>query len=150
MHSVQNTRRGAESRNPVTLSAIQHCQKPLEWIFLFVATFRLSLESTNPIQSELLFLPPREMRQKCECDHSAPTNERSSFFLPIIAPLSSTLIRTLGETEDSVEEVGEEYDSDRGQFFLASCGKGTIPIIPVTRSSYMTQLLGSTQWLFLT
>jgi hypothetical protein len=25
--------------------------------------------------------------------------------------------REVGETEDSVEEVGEEYDSDRGQFF---------------------------------
>jgi hypothetical protein len=25
--------------------------------------------------------------------------------------------REVGETEDSVEEMGEEYDSDRGQFF---------------------------------
>jgi hypothetical protein len=25
--------------------------------------------------------------------------------------------REVGETEDSVEEVGEKYDSDRGQFF---------------------------------
>jgi hypothetical protein len=25
--------------------------------------------------------------------------------------------REVGETEDSVEEVGEECDSDRGQFF---------------------------------
>jgi hypothetical protein len=25
--------------------------------------------------------------------------------------------REVGKTEDSVEEVGEEYDSDRGQFF---------------------------------